>query len=60
MEQRPLFKGVNFKMMQLWGQRCHLKAAGNHLCEILQLADTKDALDQWERVWSNNIKEQDD
>ncbi|XP_052227572.1 uncharacterized protein LOC127842208 isoform X48 [Dreissena polymorpha] len=38
------------------GQRCHLKAAGNHLCEILQLADTKDALDQWERVWSTTSR----
>ncbi|KAH3864537.1 hypothetical protein DPMN_027557 [Dreissena polymorpha] len=33
------------------GQQFHLKAAGDHLCEILHLADTKDELDQWEREW---------
>ncbi|XP_052234190.1 uncharacterized protein LOC127846735 [Dreissena polymorpha] len=38
------------------GQQLHMKAAGNHLCEILHLAYTKDELDQWERVWSTTLR----
>ncbi|XP_052218799.1 keratin, type I cytoskeletal 9-like isoform X2 [Dreissena polymorpha] len=40
------------------GQQFELKESGNHLCEIVNLAETKDALNAWERTWSSSARSQ--
>ncbi|KAH3734312.1 hypothetical protein DPMN_040751, partial [Dreissena polymorpha] len=51
---RLLSIDVNCQRMQQF----KLKESGNHLCEIVNLAETKDALNAWERTWSSSARSQ--